>query len=321
MQSVNETHVKNRQVSWAFASGKGGVGKTFIVAGLGVILAQKGYDVIILDGDLGGANLHTALGVDPPGQTLSDFTSGKTGRLDELAVGTPYANLRIIGGAFNNLGAANLNFTTKYKLFKHFKSLKCDYLLIDGGSGASYNSIDLFLAADLGALVVTPERSAMELTYRFIKALIFRQLKAEADWPLFEGFIDEGLKESRSGNMIEATQRVLDKIAKSASPLAERLEKEIFNLNTQIIVNNARDYQDQSLGLSVCDVIDKFYSLSCGYLGYIPYDQRVITSGNNGRPFVVEHGSSETVARLLLVLEEFLKVTQAFSGKSQMSLI
>ncbi len=321
MESDNEAYVNNQQVSWAFASGKGGVGKTFLVAGLGVILAQKGFDVIILDGDLGGANLHTALGVDPPEKTLSDFTSGKTGRLDELVVDTPYENLRMISGAYNNLGGANPNFTTKYKLFKHFKSLKCDYLLIDGGSGTSFNSIDLFLSTDLGALVVTPDRSAMELTYRFIKALIFRRLKAEADWPLFEGFIDEGLKESRSGDMIEAAGRVLDKIAKSASPLAERLEKEIFNLNTQIIVNNARDYQDQSLGQAVCDVIDKFYSPGCGYLGYVPYDQRVITPGNNGKPFVVEYRSSETVARLLLVLEELLKVTQAFSNKSQMNLI
>lgn len=321
MQIDNEVPAVGQQISWTFASGRGGVGKTFLVASLGLLLARKGHDVIIVDGNLGGANLHTALGVDRPSKTLSDFTSGKVSRIEELVVDTPFNNLRMICGAYDNLGGANLTFTTKYKLFKHFKSLKCDYLLIDGGPGTSYNNIDLFLSADCGALVVTPDRCSMELTYRFIKALIFRLLKAEADWPLFQGFIDEGFKDNRSGNVIETTKKILEKIAKSDSLLANRMEKQISSLQTKIIVNCARNFQDQSLGPSVCEVIDKFYGSSSGFIGYIPYDQRVTMSKNNGGSFVDEFGSSEAVASLSQALDEFIKVGLNFSKQSQMSLI
>ena len=48
---------------WAFGGGKGGVGKSFVAGNLGILLAQNGHTVILADLDLGGANMHTWLGV------------------------------------------------------------------------------------------------------------------------------------------------------------------------------------------------------------------------------------------------------------------
>src|SRR5690606_3441331 len=63
---------------WAVGGGKGGVGKSLISSSLATSLTRQGNQVIAVDLDLGGANLHTTLGVDLPRQGLSDFLSGRT---------------------------------------------------------------------------------------------------------------------------------------------------------------------------------------------------------------------------------------------------
>ncbi len=59
----------------AIGGGKGGVGKSFLASNLGVILAKNNNRSILVDVDLGGANLHTCLGIPAPSVTLSDFIS------------------------------------------------------------------------------------------------------------------------------------------------------------------------------------------------------------------------------------------------------
>ncbi len=63
---------RRRQV-WSVGGGKGGIGKSLIAASLGWQLARMGQQVVVVDADLGGANLHTCLGLPNPARTLADF--------------------------------------------------------------------------------------------------------------------------------------------------------------------------------------------------------------------------------------------------------
>jgi len=58
---------------WSIGGGKGGIGKSLVTLGLGVALARLGKKIILIDGDLGGANLHTLMGVRYPHVTLEHF--------------------------------------------------------------------------------------------------------------------------------------------------------------------------------------------------------------------------------------------------------
>ncbi|MBI3620936.1 MAG: AAA family ATPase, partial [Nitrospirae bacterium] len=78
--------------------GKGGTGKTFLSAGLGIALSKMGKRVILVDADLGCANLHTALGLPYPEETLSDFMKEKVRRLSDVIVDTGIEHLRLISG-------------------------------------------------------------------------------------------------------------------------------------------------------------------------------------------------------------------------------
>src|ERR1700761_5318102 len=72
ISSLNPNRIKQ---IWAVGGGKGGVGKSLVASSLAIALSRMGNKVIAVDLDLGGANLHTTLGLDLPKQTLGDFFS------------------------------------------------------------------------------------------------------------------------------------------------------------------------------------------------------------------------------------------------------
>src|SRR6185295_6844890 len=91
----------------AFGGGKGGVGKSLLCANVGIYLAQLGKRVVLLDADLGGANLHTFVGIDRPAVTLGAFFGRRVARIEEVVVPTRVANLGLLSGEGEPLGAAN----------------------------------------------------------------------------------------------------------------------------------------------------------------------------------------------------------------------
>ncbi|NUM89669.1 MAG: P-loop NTPase, partial [Bdellovibrionales bacterium] len=93
---------------WAIGGGKGGVGKTLVTANFAITLARAGAKVVVVDLDLGGANLHTCLGVDVSRHTLTDLFSPEVRNLEDLAVPTVIPNLSLISGAQDSVQVANL---------------------------------------------------------------------------------------------------------------------------------------------------------------------------------------------------------------------
>src|SRR3954465_777041 len=103
----------------AIGSGKGGVGKSLLAANVGIYLAQLGKRVVLLDADLGGANLHTFVGVERPHVTLGDFFDKRVARIEDCVVDTAVKGLGLVSGEGDPLGAANPRPATKTRLTKH----------------------------------------------------------------------------------------------------------------------------------------------------------------------------------------------------------
>ncbi len=158
------------------ASGKGGVGKTVFTANLGARLAQAGKTVILVDLDLGGANLHTCLGVRNRYPGVGSIVWKKEKSLEALVVPTGMERLFLVPGDNLLPGTANLEFFTKRRIMKELQELTADYVLIDLGAGASYNVVDFWLMASDGLLVTAPEIPAVLNAYSFLKTAAFRLL-------------------------------------------------------------------------------------------------------------------------------------------------
>ena len=111
--------------------GKGGVGKSVIAANLAVDMARAGAKTILVDADLGAANLHTLFDLRRAGRTLNELFTHEIESLEEAMVDVGVPNLRLIPGSSATAGAANLKHAQKLKLVRQLQGLEADVVIID----------------------------------------------------------------------------------------------------------------------------------------------------------------------------------------------
>jgi flagellar biosynthesis protein FlhG len=258
----------------AIGGGKGGIGKSMLSANLGIALAQRGANVIVLDADLGGANLHTCLGIPQPEVSLSDFVDKKVDRLEDVVIPTGIERLALISGALDTLDAANPKHAQKAKLIRHLRTLDVDYVLLDLGAGTSFNVLDFFLVADAGLVVLLPEPTSIENAYRFIKAAFFRRLQVLAPDDDFAELIAQALA-PRHGVTGRTPWDVVDELRQGTPEAGARLEQALSGFRPLLVVNQARTRMDYDVGPTVASAWKKFFGLELGYLGAVPHDDQV----------------------------------------------
>ncbi len=286
--------ISNQKKIWAVGGGKGGVGKSLVSANVSICLALMGHKVISVDLDLGGANLHTCLGLPIPSTTLSDYIAGKVNRLEDLLVSTPIANLKIISGAQDELGMANLKNMHKNEILQKLQQLDADYILFDLGAGTAFNTIDFFIHADKGILVVLPEPTSIENTYRFIKSVFYRRLKTIDGIEVVEPLIEEALNSKIStGQMTPAD--LVKRITADHPELGARIRNEINLLRPNLIMNQVRSQADIDIGYSIQSICRKYFGIEMPFPGYLDYDQSVWQSVRKRKPLLIEFPHSKLV--------------------------
>jgi flagellar biosynthesis protein FlhG len=153
----------------AVSSGKGGVGKTNIAINLALAYAQAGKKVIVMDADLGLANVNVVLGVIPRYNLYHLIRKQKS--LSEILVDTAYG-IKIIAGASGFSKIANLTEDERRDFISELAALSnADILIIDCAAGVSNNVISFIAAADDALIVTTPEPTAITDAYGIIKII------------------------------------------------------------------------------------------------------------------------------------------------------
>ena len=170
-QSSNAKRVKDKPVRViAVTSGKGGVGKTNVSVNLGVSLASMGKDVMLMDADLGLANVDIMLGLRPR-FNLSHVVSGER-PLDEVLVDGP-EGLKIVPASSGLLSMAELAPAEHAGVIRAFSELNfpLDVLLIDTAAGISDSVVAYTKAAQEVIVVLNDEPASITDAYALIKLL------------------------------------------------------------------------------------------------------------------------------------------------------
>ncbi len=153
----------------AITSGKGGVGKTNLAVNLAIALQKRGHRVLVIDADLGMANVDILLGAASRKHLLDLLRPEVT--LDDVIVRTPHDIQYISGGS--GIEKA-LEYDHAEKLLLQQKLADCatraDLILVDTGAGLGRNVMDFILAADEVLLVTTPEPTSLTDAYAVMKA-------------------------------------------------------------------------------------------------------------------------------------------------------
>lgn len=154
----------------AIASGKGGVGKTNVSVNLSMALSQVGKDVLLLDADLGLANVDVLLGLRPR-HTLTDVINGAR-TLEEIIVNGP-ESLKIIPASSGIQTMAELNTMEHVGIIRAFSELShsIDVLMIDSAAGISDSVMTFTRAAQEVIVVVCDEPASITDAYALIKVL------------------------------------------------------------------------------------------------------------------------------------------------------
>jgi flagellar biosynthesis protein FlhG len=270
------------------AGGKGGVGKTELCANLGVRLGQLGYRTIVIDLDLGGSNLHSALGIKNKNPGVGNFLSDRKLSFESLLTPTSYPNVLFIPGDVLVAGTPNVGFAQKKSILRNIESLEADYILLDLGSGASNNVIDFFLISNSGILVSSPHVGAIVNAYSFMKNAVFRFLqRAFSGETKVERFLRKQIKERRPGNPVKVSA-VIEAMREMDEAEADKAQRFIELLQPNLVLNLVRDMNDLTIAESLRDLIGTNLGVELQSLGLMVYDDEVASTYRARRPVVAE---------------------------------
>lgn len=192
-------------------SGKGGVGKTNVVVNLALAFTRLGKKVLVLDADLGLANIDVLLGLAP--RYTVEHLFGREKSFSEILIEGP-GGMRIMPASSGVSGLVDLNEAQKLFLLDEIDLMaeNIDVLLIDTGAGISSNVLYFNMAAQESIVIATPEPTSMTDAYALIKVLSTRCKKK--DFMMLVNFVSD---EEDAKGVFKKISKVADHFLKNLS--------------------------------------------------------------------------------------------------------
>jgi flagellar biosynthesis protein FlhG len=293
---------------WSIGGGKGGIGKSILTLGLGLMLTRMGRQVVLIDGDLGGANLHTLLGVRHPAVSLEHFLVKKVARLEDTIIPTRYEGLGLICGADDVLGSANPTHFQKIRLLEEIGNLPTDFVFLDLGAGTSFNILDLFNYSPGKIALCTGQTTSLQSAYGFVKAALYRKFSQEfaKEQELLWMLAQIGRKDPDFP--VNSLAELMGRLREFAPELYHRMRRVLADFHLFLVVNMVRRESEEKAPEIIQTVCSEFLNLRPQVLGTLDFDHVVEQAVNRLAPTILLQKRSraaaglEQIARRLQVL-------------------
>ncbi len=156
----------------AISSGKGGVGKTNFALNFSISLRRLGYEVVVIDADIGLSNIEILAGINA-NSTISDIIFSDKD-IFEIMINGP-EGIKIISGGSGLKELTLLKDDNLPKLIQEIERLQSvtDYIVIDTGAGISNSVTDFIMISDEVIIICTPDPTSLMDSYTLIKSIIY----------------------------------------------------------------------------------------------------------------------------------------------------
>lgn len=261
---------------WAVGGGKGGIGKSVLSILIAMALAERGKETVVIDGDLGGANLHTFMGIRTPSKTLNDFIGRHCSTLDEVCMSTEQKGLRIICGASEVLTLANLKYAQKTKILQAISRIQADHVVLDLGAGTGFNTLDFFLSAHRQIVVMTPQPVAIQNAYAFVRNAVYRSLsRLTSRRPSLADLVKTAM-DPKNEIKVRTISHLLDRVAENGrSSDADEMATQLNRIRPTLITNMAREPRDKNASRIIQMVSQKHLMIQAKNGGGVYFDPQI----------------------------------------------
>ncbi len=252
-----------------------------LASNLALQFSRQGQRVIVVDLDIGGANLHILFGVLSPTPTLSDFLERRIESLEPAVHTLPWApGLGFIPGTGETLIAGNLLHSKKQRLLRQLRALDADIVILDCAPGTNYHTLDCFLSADFHVTVATPDPTSVIEVYRFIKLAAIRKVIT-----YLSGQLPGEVRQSLTNQEFSNVQEVLEAFGQTREEQKAEALSILTDFCPYFILNRVHDKAKFSTS-SLQQVVSKFLGSELVVLGEIPQDNQVIQAVRNYLPVI-----------------------------------
>jgi flagellar biosynthesis protein FlhG len=279
------------------------VGKSTVAVNLAVYLAQLGRSVVLADADPVGAELHTLFGLEVSARETGS-EEDEEARIESVPTTVP--GLTLVPQEYRTGSTIPTRPGRKTQWLEALRKLEADYVVVDLGAGTAPATLDLFLGADLGLTVTTPEPPSVEAVYRFVRALFQRVVRRLLVSDRFRMRIAERAQ-SELGPL-PAPQELMRALSRYDTGLGRMAARELSRLRPRLVVNGTRLRPDTDLGATMGEMGQRYLGVLLDYLGYVEYDDAVWLSVRKSRPLLIDNPTSksarnlERIARRVLAL-------------------
>lgn len=262
-----------RRKTIVLGGGKGGVGKTIISINLALALSEMHKRVTIFDGDFGNGNCNTLLGITRVEKTLEEYLRREC-TFDDITVSTAYPGLSLVCGAQNKVDS--LLATESQRMQDDIRLIDADCLVIDLGAGISDETLELYRIADEKIIIVTPQFTALQNAYGFVKSAFYHDLE----------------RISSLAALMDAAGTDLLKLYSLVSALENgniarrRFEDLLARHRFMVVGNMVNGDKDLKIIQNFQKVVKEYLHVDSTVLGTIATNSDILNSVNRITPFV-----------------------------------
>ncbi|MGE0791309.1 MAG: P-loop NTPase [Sandaracinaceae bacterium] len=284
--------------------GKGGVGKSVVAANLALATAELGMSTVLVDADFGAANQHTLFGIDRPHATLQSLLRKDVESIEAIAMPTGQSRLFLVPGVGAVPGAANMSHAQKLKVIRHIKRIDAEVVVIDVGAGVSFNVLDFTSLGDLRLIVSSPQLTAMQNAYCFLKAAVHRLLRDRAITHAQRELYANVTSDRETDRVAELRRR----IAKEDPAFARSLEQVLRGFGGYLVGNMLEGPHQRKVLQALTRMAQDFLEIELPLVSTLAMSRAIHESVTRRRPILAAHPSHALSSGIRQLAEQLLSV-------------